>query len=485
MKRKKHFWRRRRQSTQGFSLSAGLRIALFAGLIAALLAGTKVANHLVSKIDNRYYLDWGFPSNYYSGNVQHLEKTFNERVGGRELLLRGHYILFRRLFGEVEHTSYECGKGDWIFSNQAEMNVDHEFLTAYTKHLAAIRDYCKARGVPFLYVLNPSKSSILQDKWHAGVQLKGYHLKYLQASLKENGIPFVDNAENFLHDPERELLFSHEYDPNHWSSYGAFVGNNHVLARMKEMGLPVETNRIEDFDRVDELMTELPSSVFPIHEHVFTLKEKKPSFDSDNWSLVKDLPLHTEHPGFFDFVSEKKNGMNMLFFQGSYYFGQGAPFLARAVEHYHGVHNYENLIDFERYYNLFQPNFVLVTAAEYATTRSYFDLDRLREKKLNPPLDEKTARPATGERRLRSYKKGKYADSLILDFGQEKVRCAWLKTGGKIYDWTREDDGSYTLVLQQAQLTNFAQDAEVYYIAEDGLCRKQPLRGVAPAGEAK
>ena len=50
------------------------------------------------------------------------------------------------------------------------------------------------------------------------------------------------------------------------------------------------------------------------------------------------------------------------------------------------MHNYQNFIDFDYYFNLFQPECVILETAEYATARRYFNINRLREKRLNPPF---------------------------------------------------------------------------------------------------
>lgn len=51
------------------------------------------------------------------------------------------------------------------------------------------------------------------------------------------------------------------------------------------------------------------------------------------------------------------------------------------------MHNYQNFIDFDYYFNLFKPDCVILETAEYATTCSYFDPERLQEKQLNPPYE--------------------------------------------------------------------------------------------------
>ncbi|MDO5018087.1 MAG: hypothetical protein Q4E02_02180 [Lagierella massiliensis] len=56
------------------------------------------------------------------------------------------------------------------------------------------------------------------------------------------------------------------------------------------------------------------------------------------------------------------------------------------------IYAYENVIDFDYYFNIFKPDIVIFEGAEYATTSNYFNVDRLGKKTLNPILDENKAK---------------------------------------------------------------------------------------------
>ena len=49
----------------------------------------------------------------------------------------------------------------------------------------------------------------------------------------------------------------------------------------------------------------------------------------------------------------------VLMFQGSYYNGR-QQFLQSAFREYITVHNYENFIDLDYYFNIFQPDYVIL-----------------------------------------------------------------------------------------------------------------------------
>ena len=76
----------------------------------------------------------------------------------------------------------------------------------------------------------------------------------------------------------------------------------------------------------------------------------------------------------------------MLVFQGSYY-NERLQYFQSAFREYDAVHNYENLLDFDYYFNIFQPDCVILETAEYATNGTYFSYEGLAGKELNPVLD--------------------------------------------------------------------------------------------------
>lgn len=82
----------------------------------------------------------------------------------------------------------------------------------------------------------------------------------------------------------------------------------------------------------------------------------------------------------------------VLFFHGSYY-NPRVRFYNTSFQETYQVHNYQNLINFDYYFNLFKPECVIIEIAEYATTRGYFNIDRLKNKLLNPPYGTIKAQP--------------------------------------------------------------------------------------------
>ena len=86
-------------------------------------------------------------------------------------------------------------------------------------------------------------------------------------------------------------------------------------------------------------------------------------------------------------MSVQEKTPKLLIFQGSYINGKGQKFLAHAFREYIGVHDYQNLINFDYYYNIFKPQVVVIEVAEYACTKNYFNLEAMQAVRLNPVLD--------------------------------------------------------------------------------------------------
>ncbi|MFQ9801588.1 MAG: hypothetical protein ACLR23_24760 [Clostridia bacterium] len=77
----------------------------------------------------------------------------------------------------------------------------------------------------------------------------------------------------------------------------------------------------------------------------------------------------------------------VLFFQGSYVNGR-RRFIESRIKEYDSIHNYENVLDFDYYFNIFQPDCVIFETAEYTLSASYFDYATMINCTFNPSLNQ-------------------------------------------------------------------------------------------------
>lgn len=165
-------------------------------------------------------------------------------------------------------------------------------------------------------------------------------------------------------------------------------------------------------------------------------------------------------------VNGKEGAENLpkvLVFQGSYY-NERYQFLESAFREYDAIHNYENFIDFDYYFNIFQPDCVIMESAEYATNGSYFSYEGLEDKQLNPVLDIK-AHKAELEK-LAAYdpeiEKSGNLVKLTVKL-PEQVSGGYLIIGRRQFDFSVSEDG--TTVECTVDKRYFKQDrAKVFWV---------------------
>ena len=101
---------------------------------------------------------------------------------------------------------------------------------------------------------------------------------------------------------------------------------------------------------------------------------------------------------------------------------------------------YQNILDFEYYVNIFQPDCIVFDAAEYTFSNEYFDYQKMLDFKLNPLLacfkDYETRRvkcevtTENGE----TLTKIKVADTAL------QCEYAYMTIGDNVYDMRKRDD---------------------------------------------
>ena len=64
----------------------------------------------------------------------------------------------------------------------------------------------------------------------------------------------------------------------------------------------------------------------------------------------------------------------------------GAKFLENSFAEYIAVHDYQNVMNLDYYFNIFQPDCVVFEVAEYAMLDDYFSFDTMKAMELNPAL---------------------------------------------------------------------------------------------------
>ena len=211
-----------------------ITVVLFFVLLAIPVITFNWKENVVSEIDNRNLTNNPFGDNYVSDGETDLsgalEDYVQDRIGLRNEMISAYTLLYDRVFGE--HPLYEYGKDGYIFSEVAYIEFG-EYQIAFAEVIKKIQDYCTERNIPFVFIFDPNKTTVLQDELADGINFNNDWVQELFAVLDKNGVNYVDNTSLLKEKTEAgEDVFNKKYDPGHWNDLGAFYGVNNVLENL-------------------------------------------------------------------------------------------------------------------------------------------------------------------------------------------------------------------------------------------------------------
>lgn len=340
----------------------------------------------VSPIDNRMLTEWDTET----GDLTEMADAYlKDRIGFRTEAIDAYTELNNELFGMMIHPSYTYGTEGYVFGRMSYELPDEGFYDLFCAYLKKVQDYCEERNVPFLYCLNPSKVTVYEQYLPKGYFYQNKVNKIMQKKLKEYNVHFISNEELLKEKSKTEQVYNVKYDAGHWNDLGAFYGSNHILESVQEEFPQVPLGKKDNFDIRTVVQTSLPVSHFEIYEEVPGFSDKNQENIENISEDYRGIKLNENYHEFSYLVNHQAGAEELprvLMFQGSYYNGR-QQFLQSAFQEYITVHNYENFIDFDYYFNIFQPDYVILESAEYATNGNYFSYWGLENKELNPKLD--------------------------------------------------------------------------------------------------
>ena len=222
----------------------------------------------ISEIDNRKLAKNPFSE---EGDLtKNLENYVNDRIGLRDEIITGYTIINDKLFGIMEHPSYTYGKDDFVFGAGITVKDNFsDFHIAFAEMVKKIQNYCLERGTPFVFVFNPAKPAVYQEKIASGIKYNRTWVDKFFLELDKRGVSYVDNTKTLIDIKTKGINgFNVKYDANHWNDVGAFYGTNEMLKALKPAINNVHVNTIEEFNVTYEHKDTLLVSNFPINENV-------------------------------------------------------------------------------------------------------------------------------------------------------------------------------------------------------------------------
>lgn len=389
----------------------------------------------VSQIDNRMLTEWDLSA---EDTTNMIDSYLNDRIGFRTEAIDTYTQLNDKIYGMMIHPSYAYGKDGYVFQQMSFENPEPTFFDLFCSYLKQVQNYCEEREVPFIYCLNPSKVTIYEQYLPAGYHYKNKVNNLMIQKLEEYGVNYITNEDILEEKSKTEQVYNVKFDAGHWNDLGAFYASNHLLEKVAEYFPEVTPREESDFEITEVLQTTLPVSHFEIEEYVPFFQDKNQENIENITEAYSSLEMNENYHMLACLVNQEENAEELprvLMFQGSYY-NDRYQFLQSAFEEYDAVHNYENFLEFDYYFNIFQPECVILETAEYATNGAFFSYQGLEEKELNPKLDVEGNRDKVEKLDESQYEKKENGNLLTITVNcPENTTRGYLIIGEKQFDF--------------------------------------------------
>ncbi len=311
-----------------------LRVLFILVVCLLILVPGLLVNHtkgLVSEIDNRELQE--IPKLNEEHFSKFMENYFSDRIGFREEFLLCNILINDTLFSKLEHPTYMYGKDGHIFCKLVELRGRKGYDETFENFVIRANQYLSDRDIEFMFVFNPSKSSVITDKLPEGILYENNWKDTLLSNIGKQGVNYVDNTDlMILKTKEGEEVFNRKYNAGHWNDLGAYYGVNNLLKKLNSMNINVKPHDLSEYKVEQKLNTSLPASNFAIHEYepIFEPKVKAKYLTNTYRKYVKV----NDRFRYFAYTKneEADNDIRALIFQGSYMNSMGYKFTTNAFK---------------------------------------------------------------------------------------------------------------------------------------------------------
>ena len=453
-------------------------ILLFFLLLLCPAAAFNREKHVISKIDNRTLMESPFEGQEGEDYdlFASLEAYAEDRIGFRDQMISLYTSLNDQVFHEMVHPTYIYGKDDYVFFRPSDNMEFQDYHVKFADMILTLQTYFEDRGIPFLFVFEPAKATVLQEELQEGINCNNDWVAQFFQELDKRGVHYVDNTQ-LLCDKEAsgEAVFNKQYDAGHWNDLGAFYGVNQVLEKLSEMQEGIHINSLDEFEIGEEVKTSLLVSDFKIHDQVPVFQRKEEVLDLTG-EYDKEVIREDAYPYFHytqNPLRQKEGSPSVLVFQGSYINEYGAKFFENSFGEYIGIHDYQNVFHADYYANIFQPDCVIFETAEYTMLDDYFSYDSMFHMYFNPEISSFDDLPeethSLSELTL-EVKPGNRVSAVTAYGLPPEAEHAYLEMDGRMYDLIWVEDTVFTtdakkenIRLDDAKLTAICNGKRLLY----------------------
>jgi len=225
-----------------------------------------------SLLDNRVLAE--LPKSDSPSFNSEFEDYLQDRIGFRSPFVTGYQLVNSIVAKELKHPLYTYGKNGYVFltiQNNIEFSDYHKL---FADTVIRMSNYCKQKGVPFYFMLDPEKSSVYRRYLPNGVNYNDEWVDVLLDYLQDNGVTVINNKELLIEKSYTEQVFNRKYDAGHWNDLGRFYGTNNLWATAKKDFPNVSEYTLDEFDVSTKVGKYLSNSAFPVNERTPKLELK-------------------------------------------------------------------------------------------------------------------------------------------------------------------------------------------------------------------
>ncbi|MBP2242346.1 hypothetical protein J2Z40_002920 [Cytobacillus eiseniae] len=354
-----------------------ITIIIFLGVIFIPLFTVNTTSGRISTTENRALAS--FPSFKMGDNrfnakfIQEFEKWFNDNMGLRDQLVKFNTIMQYKLFGQLTKKDVIIGKDNWVFYVTDDIIKDFQNLNtpsdqqllSWGNSLERVDNYLKERKIPFIMMLNPDKKTIYPEKYPATIIKNDRVSKtdILTNYLNKNtDIDFFTPIDALLQAKDKATVYSPRFDNAHWNSYGALIGYQELMNKVKGYFPNIKMLSWDDFqiDKYKRTEKVYNAVSFAETDYGFVLKNRRSAINMDGY--FQNLNLVNNNVSY-RYENEDKTLPKALVFGDSYFYGFLIPDLAESFSEFTFIHS-DNIDKIENFVGIYNPDIVIFENVE-------------------------------------------------------------------------------------------------------------------------
>ncbi|MCD6326874.1 hypothetical protein J7M28_04905 [bacterium] len=181
---------------------------------------------------------------------------FIDNFGFRKTLIYWHALLKINGLGVSSSDKVVIGKDGWLFSTNSRMIEDHQGLVRFSQQdlmrwknaLEQRRDWLAERGIHYLFVIAPDKSSIYPEFLPDSARRLGVTTRldqFMEYMRKNSDVEILDLRESLLKAKgEHQLYFKHD---THWNVRGSLIAYQEVCKRLSKWFPDIRPLELDEF----------------------------------------------------------------------------------------------------------------------------------------------------------------------------------------------------------------------------------------------